>query len=311
MRRGAFERAWAVSDAVLARRRGTPSSHLPRHQQWIWDGTPLDGKRVLVRCYHGLGDTIQFIRYAPIVKAIASQVIVWIQPPLIPLFAGMAGIDELLPLHEGTPDCDYDVDVEVMELPYVFRTTVQTIPRAVPYVRVIPDPAWGTASAGAARLASAEQRAVLVFPTSGDWDRRRDLPIEQLARLAGVPDVSLYALARERWAHNRPDITIVDVPDTIEATAAVLAAVDLVVTVDSMPAHLAGALGVPVWTLLHAEADWRWMDGRDDSPWYPSMRLFRQPAPGRWSAVVDAVTAALTRRSPAARVVPRRPPPRR
>src|SRR5881394_1008873 len=107
MRRGEFERAWAISDAVLERRRGQTASHLPRHEQWIWNGTLLDGKRVLVRCYHGLGDTIQFIRYVAVLKSVASRVIVWMQPPLIPLFASLAGIDELLPLHDGTPDCEY------------------------------------------------------------------------------------------------------------------------------------------------------------------------------------------------------------
>jgi glycosyl transferase family 9 (putative heptosyltransferase) len=298
MRRGEFERAWAISDAVLQRRRGQPCSHLPRHEQWTWDGTPLDGKRVLVRCYHGLGDTIQFIRYIPVVKAVASRVIVWMQPSLMPLFTGMAGIDELLPLHEGTPGCEYDVDVEIMELPHVFRTTVETIPRAGPYVRA---PRWRPALA-----APCKGVAIAVFPTSGDWDRRRDLPLDELARLARVPGVSLYALGRERWAHRRPEISVLDLPDTIPATAAALAAVDLVVSVDSMPAHLAGAMGVPVWTLLHADADWRWMEGRDDTPWYPSMRLFRQPDPGGWSAVVDAVIASLTRRSPAAREAPSR-----
>src|SRR4051812_17820914 len=197
MRRGEFERAWTISDAVLDGRRGQTSSHLPRHEQWIWDGTPLHGKRVLVRCYHGLGDTIQFIRYAPLLKSIAARVIVWIQPALIPIFAGMAAIDELLPLHDGTPACEYDVDVELMELPHVFRTTVATIPRAVPYVSAAP--MWLPAPSGRPQLASQQDFAVAVFPTSGAWDRRRDLPIEDLARIARVPGVSLYALGRDGW----------------------------------------------------------------------------------------------------------------
>src|SRR4051812_11429743 len=195
MRRGEFEQAWAISDAVLERRRGLTSCHLPRHEQWIWDGTPLRGKRVLVRCYHGLGDTIQFIRYAPLLKAIASHVIVWMQPALIPLFADMPGIDQLLPLHDGTPECDYDIDVELMELPHVFRTTLATIPRAVPYVNVpvvgAASIGAGTTSAGASALPSREDVAVVVFPRSGDWDPRRDVPVHEIARLAAVPGVSL------------------------------------------------------------------------------------------------------------------------
>jgi hypothetical protein len=312
MRRGEFERAWALSDAALERRRGRTSRHLPRHEQWIWDGAPLDGRRVLVRCYHGFGDTIQFIRYAPLLKKIASRVIVWMQPKLMPLFTGMAGIDELLPLHDGTPDCEYDVDVELMELPHVFRTTLETIPRAVPYVRLPAMPGepdshvWGLPPPIPSARRSSNDVAVLVFPTSGDWDQRRDLPIEELAKLARVPGVSLYALGREAWTRDRPEVTAIDVPETIAAAASAIAAADLVLSVDSMPAHLAGAMGLPVWTLLHADADWRWMEGRDDSPWYPSMQLFRQRDAGGWADVVDAVKAALIRRSPATLAAPSR-----
>src|SRR4051812_44087459 len=98
MRSGRFEAAWEVSDAVLRARAGTLCWHLPRHEQYVWDGRPLAGKRVLVRCYHGLGDTIQFIRYAPLLKSIAAEVSVWAQPPLIPLLRTVRGIDRLLPL---------------------------------------------------------------------------------------------------------------------------------------------------------------------------------------------------------------------
>src|ERR1051325_8105906 len=119
MRRGEFEEAWKFSDADLKSREGKPCWHLPRHFQYIWNGTSLKGKRVLVRCYHGLGDTIQFIRYMPLVKAIAAEVIVWAQQPLIPLLKTVQGIDRLLPLHDGTPEVEYDADVEIMELPHI------------------------------------------------------------------------------------------------------------------------------------------------------------------------------------------------
>src|SRR6478735_458987 len=100
MRRGAFEQAWQLTDKDLKARAGIPCWHLPRHQQYIWDGTPLQNKRVLVRCYHGLGDTIQFIRYMPLVKAVAKEVIVWAQEPLLPLLKTVTGIDKLLALHD-------------------------------------------------------------------------------------------------------------------------------------------------------------------------------------------------------------------
>lgn len=134
MRRGDFAAAWEISDAVLRSRPAEPDWSIPRHLQSIWNGAPLEGKRVLVRCYHGLGDTIQFARFVPLLNNIASEVIVWAQPPLIPLLETMRGMGRRLPLHDGRPDVEYDVDVEIMELPHVFRTTLITIPAETPYL---------------------------------------------------------------------------------------------------------------------------------------------------------------------------------
>jgi hypothetical protein len=287
MRRGEFEAAWEISDVALRSRAGVPRWHLPRHLQYVWDGTPLDGKRVLVRCYHGLGDTIQFIRYAPLVKAVAAEVIVWAQPRLIPLLRTARGIDRLLPLHDGTPDVEYDVEVELMELPHVFRTTLTTLPAHVPYLHASP-----------AALPKSERLAVGISWETGDWDGRRCIPFAHLGAITEVSGVALYALERHPGpAEWHPGFTVVPGVDTILGTASVMRALDLVISVDSMPAHLAGALGVPVWTLLPYDADWRWMEGRDDSPWYPTMRLFRQECPGEWDAVVARVADELRRLS--------------
>jgi hypothetical protein len=128
MRRGDFASAWELSDRILRARAGVPCWHLPRHEQWIWNGDPLGGKRVLVRCYHGLGDTAQFIRYLPALRRITREVYLWVQAELIPLVERVPGVDRILPLHDGTPEIDYDVDVEIMELAHVFRTTLDTIP---------------------------------------------------------------------------------------------------------------------------------------------------------------------------------------
>jgi hypothetical protein len=290
MRRGAFEAAWTISDAVLRARAGVPCWHWPRHRQYIWDGTPLAGKRVLVRCYHGLGDTIQCIRYTPLIKAMAQEVMVWAQPALLPLLGTMRGIDRLLPLHDGTPEVEYDVDVESMELPHIFRTTLATIPTEIPYLHIdpAPFPRHGRFAVG------------LVWAT-GDWNHeRRSLPFPLLAPLALVPGVVLYILQRGRALDNyRPGLGMLSGSDNVVEAARIMRALDLVISVDTMPAHLAGALGVPVWTLLDAAADWRWMDGREDSPWYPTMRLFRQERPGAWEPVVARVAAELTRCSTA------------
>ena len=292
MRRGDFEAAWKVSDEVLRARAGVPCAHLPRHEQWVWDGSPVRGKRVLVRCYHGLGDTLQFIRFAPQLKKVAREVTVWAQPELIPLLATARGIDRLLPLHDGAPDVEYDVDVEVMELAHLFRATPRTLPDTVPYLHADPAP-----------LRRDGRLAVGLVWRAGGWDERRSIPSHLLAPLAEVPGVDFHVLQRGPGLAERPEwLGTVSGSDDVLQTARAMKALDLVITVDSMPAHLAGALGVPVWTLLHSDPDWRWMEGRDDSPWYPTMRLFRQARPGAWEDVVARVAAAL---APGSRRAPR------
>ncbi|HEX2060790.1 MAG TPA: hypothetical protein VHK90_08610, partial [Thermoanaerobaculia bacterium] len=143
MRRGDFEAAWRVSDAILREHAGVACHDRPRHEQWVWDGTPLDGKRVLIRCYHGLGDTIQFARYFPLVRRVARDVVAWVQPSLIPLLSTMRDPVKMLPLHDGPPEVEYDVDVESMELMHVFRC----VPNVVPYLLV----SGGAAPASGAR----------------------------------------------------------------------------------------------------------------------------------------------------------------
>ncbi len=312
MRRGDFAAAWAINDAALAARAaaGHPSCwHLPRHQQPVWDGSPMADRRVLVRCYHGLGDTVQFIRFAAPLRRLAAEVVVWVQPPLCELVATADGVDRVLPLNDGSPDVAYDVDVEVMELPHLFRADLGTLPATVPYLHVdcpasrLAGPlAGGGRGPQAGRLNGGDEinrhsgrLAVGVVWRAGDWDDRRSVPVELLAeRLGAVPGVDWHAL--QHGPAGRPaSFGVPSDVSTPAATAAAMRSVDLVVTVDSFPAHLAGALGVPVWTLLHADADWRWMTGRPDSPWYPTMRLFRQAAdrPGDWGPVLDRVTADL------------------
>jgi hypothetical protein len=290
MRRGDFAAAWAISDDILRRRTG-PCWHLPRHEQWIWDGTSLAGRRVLVRCYHGLGDTIQFARYAPLLHAVARQVTFWAQPPLLPLLDTMRGIDALLPLHDGTPHADYDVDVEVMELPHVFRTTLETIPAHVPYLH-----------APAVAIPRRGKLLVGIFWRVGDWDDRRAIPYSLLPPVASIPGVELCMVARDAAGggadadrRGNPPVTVLPFADDVYGTARIMRDLDVVITADSMPAHLAGALAVPTWTLLHTEADWRWMTCRDDSPWYPTMRLFRQRRAGDWAEVIERVAEELRR----------------
>jgi hypothetical protein len=298
-RRGEFPQAWKASERILQRHRANPDFTRPRHMQSVWTGEPLDGKRVLIRCYHGLGDTIQFIRYVPHVRALAREVVVWAPAPLIPLLKSVSGIDRLMPLHDGAPHVEYDVDVEVMELPFVFRSTLDTIPRTIPYVSV-----------EAAKLPGAKPRVGLAW-RCGDWEHHRSMSFEMVKPLLDLRGITWCSIQLGR----RPDETHPHMVDIAEAdlhrTACQVAALDLLITIDSMPAHLAGALGVPVWTLLLKDADWRWMEEGEDSPWYPTVRLFRQQREGDWAGVMGRVREALCAREyelPMAKdQLPRRP----
>jgi len=243
----------------------------------------LFGKRVLVRCYHGLGDTIQFIRYAPLLKEIAAEVIVWTQPSLIPLLQTVRGIDRLLPLHDGSPDVEYDVDIELNELPYLFRTTLASIPADVPYIFVEP-----------ASLARNGRLRVGLIWQSGDWDSRRSIPFSEVKRLEQVPGIEWHILQRDAsLAGWDGSFGLTSGGDDPLDDARIMRALDLVISVDTMTAHLAGALGVNTWTLLPFDSDWRWLLNRNDSPWYPTMRLFRQREEGQWSAVIYEVVKSL------------------
>lgn len=288
MRRGDFAAAWRVSDTALRSRAGQPCWHWPRHLQYIWDGRPLAGQRVLVRCYHGLGDTVQFARFAAPLRKIAREVIFWAQPPLLPLLTTAPGIDRLLPLHDGTPDVEYDVDVESMELAHIFRPTVDTLPRAIPYFNVPSAPTPppdGILHVG------------LVWRT-GDWNGvPRSIPTALIADFAAsAPGVAWHIFQRGPALTEWPrGLGIDSGTDDVLTFARRLRALDLLISVDSFPAHLASALAVPTWLLLPQPADWRWLDApRRDSPWYPTLRLFRQRTPGEWPAVLAEVQHALT-----------------
>jgi hypothetical protein len=298
MRSGDWERAWRISDSLRPSSSDPVDWTLPRNRLAIWRGAPLEGKRVLIRCYHGLGDTIHFIRYAPLVAGIAREVTVCAQPGLLPLLERVPGIDRLVPLLDDEPRVEHGVDVEVMELPYLFRTTPETVPSEVPYLDVAPAPrrADGTLAVG------------LVW-RAGDWDAHRSVPVALLEPLATLPGITLHVLQRGEGLAERPGgFGVLYGSDDPLETARRMRSLDLVVTVDSMPAHLAGALGVPVWTMLRANADWRWMEGREDTPWYPTMRLIRQEEEGDWGPVVARVVRGLRERREGAGIEPGVPP---
>jgi hypothetical protein len=290
MRAGDFDRAWAINDSDLARRiaERTSKHEGPRHLQHIWRGEPLEGARVLVRCYHGLGDTLQFIRFAGPLRRIAREVIVWAQPELLSLLRNVEGVDRVLRLHDRAPEADYDVDIEIMELGHALRATQPCISQAVPYLR---PPQYGSNVGG--RTFEAQNFHVGIVWRAGDWDRRRSVDLARFAPLADVPCVRLHLL-QPTHVSERPlsfpadDCTSADIADV----AATLTGLDLVLTVDTMMAHLAGAMAVPVWTMLCRDCDWRWGTGTNTA-WYPTMRLFRQRRVGQWGPVIEEISSEL------------------
>lgn len=285
MLRGDFAQAWAVSDQILADKiaRGFDYS-LPRHLQTIWDGRPLIGKHVLVRCYHGLGDTIQFIRFMKPLRRIAREVSVWVQPVLMPLVAGAEGVDRVLPLHDGVPELAYNADIEIMELAHALRVTPETLADDVPYIR-----------AGEQTSSATERFRVGLIWSAGDWDQRRSMHFAGLKPLLQLRHIEPIALQRGSARLQAAGYQIVDLgTDDIQEFATTLHALDLLICVDTFGAHLAGAMNVPVWLMLQHDCDWRWMSEGERSPWYPSIRIFRQPTDGDWRHVIANVECALT-----------------
>ena len=289
MRRGDFATAWALSDRYLqqVRASGQPRHAGPRHQQCVWRGEQLNGRRVLVRCYHGLGDSIQFARFFRPLREIAREVIVWCQPELMEIIRATPGVDRALPLHDGVCEAEFDVDIEIMELAHALRAGRDLIAMHEPYVTLPANPARAPVRG--------QGLAIGLVWQVGDWDKRRAIPAEMLARLR-VDGVRLYSLQRGPAARAGADIGAEDIstPD-IATLARRIRELDLVISVDTMVAHLTGALGCEGWVLLHADCDWRWPEG-SATLWYPSLRLFHQKSAGNWFSVIEQVRAALLSR---------------
>ena len=274
MRAEEYATAWALAEQTLRERdpvrRDDPA--LPYHLRWVWDGRPFAGRHCLVRCYHGLGDSIQFARFLPLLARQAASITVEMQARLCPLMREAlhgAGAIRFLPFDEARPLPPSECDLEITELDFALR--VSPAQAAMPYLSV--------------RRAAAPRGLVGLCHGAGDWDPDRSVPVVLLAPLC----------AQARCATLMPGPSLLDVwnregcPFDMRATASLVAAMDLVVTVDTMIAHLAGAMGKPTWLLLKADPDWRWPKEGRATPWYPNTHVYIQPRPGDWQTVLARI----------------------
>lgn len=261
-----------------------------------WAGQSLHGKRLFIHREQGFGDAIQFLRFLPVVKEkFGATLTLECQPELVTLFEGSNAIDEILPAGQPIPRCDYWIPL--MSLAHLLDIDEDTIPCSVPYLtpsntntfNVRPAPSTGLNIAIAWGGSPTHQN-----------DRRRSTELENFIPLCSYPDVTLFSVQKGPRAQDLKktggDCLIVDAGakiQTFDQTASLIAHMDLVITVDTSVAHLAGAMGKPVWVLLPFAPDWRWMTGRTDSPWYPTMSLFRQDSPGDWTGVFQNVYRCL------------------
>jgi tetratricopeptide (TPR) repeat protein len=261
-----------------------------------WKGEPLGGERILLYAEQGFGDTLQFVRYVPLVAAQGGQVVLEVQPQLRGLLSATDGALHVMCRGETLPEFAWQCPL--LSLPLAFGTELHTIPAKAPYVHS--DPAL--VEVWQQRLQGNTRRIGLAWggnPTH-HRDRLRSIPLELLVPLMKVPGTTFYSLqvgpGSEQMKQMPPDVQVIDLADELKDfanTAAIVANLDLVISVDTSVAHLAGAMGKPVWILLNKGCDWRWFLERADSPWYPTARLFRQTTAGGWQEVVNLVERAL------------------
>ncbi len=286
---GDYTHAWMESDNI--RERGRPDPHR------LWEGGAIDGKRLLIRCLHGFGDTVQYLRWLPQLRRRCSDVLVQAAPEMQALLQHFAAGGQVLPWtqpHESDRHL-WDVQIEVAELPYFFRPTASTLP----------PPAQVVLSESRLHLlrqemqASTRPRVGLVW-TGSNFDSTRSLRFDDLQMLLANHSVEFWSLQApgnngdwDSWTRRHGWGSRKVTASGMEDMAALASMMDLVITVDTLAAHLCGSLQVPVWTLLKQQADWRWMLDREDSPWYPTMRLFRQQREGDWQPVLQRVCERL------------------
>jgi tetratricopeptide (TPR) repeat protein len=288
---GRFDEGWEGHEWRF-RQKGAAPRVFP---QPMWDGSELHDRRILLHAEQGLGDTLQFVRYASLVKQRGGHVILECQEPLYRLLSTVRGVDQLIA--KGSPLPAFDCHAPLLSLPGIFRTTLATVPTEVPYIHVGPEAVEHWRETIAAQAGSRTGLKVGLTWAGNPLhknDRNRSLPARGLEALAGLENVVFFGLQKGPAPEcGLETIDLVGQSRDFFDTAAILLNLDLIVSVDTSVAHLAGALGRPVLTLLPFAPDWRWMLDRADSPWYPSMKLYRQARRKDWMEVIQRLRAEL------------------
>jgi tetratricopeptide (TPR) repeat protein len=296
LRLGEFRRGWAKYESRWTSRELAPRRRAFSQPAWL-GGEQIRGRRILLHAEQGLGDTIQFVRYAPLVAGLGAQVILEVQPPLEPLLSSIGDVCRVV--GKGKPLPEFDVHCPLLSLPLAFRTELDTIPADVPYVVAPQD----QVAKWRGRLGkSASPRVGIAWagsPTNRN-DRNRSLALDRFLSMLPIPGVEFVSIQkdlgeteRELLGANAQIAHVGDDLDDFADTAAVVSLLDLVISVDTSVAHLAGAMARPLWLLLPFAPDFRWMLDREDSPWYPTARLFRQAGIGDWNGVLARVRREL------------------
>jgi Tfp pilus assembly protein PilF len=323
LQRGDYERGWPEHEWRLT----CKPHHGCRINRTFWNGDDFRDQTILLHFEQGYGDTLQFIRFAPMVKRRGGRVLLLCQPPLLRLLARCAGVDLAFDGSGFEPTCQ--IQAPLMSLPSIFGTTLDTIPATVPYLNVEPvlvdhwgsilsrtlgsDEGTETGAPVGSRPARAGRPMLIGVAWRGNpgnqLDQWRSFPLTRLAPLAELPGVRLITLQVGHGADELANLggrfPVIDLPGRrgrdFSETAAIMSHLDLVIAPCTAAAHLAGALGVPTWVPLCRIGDWRWLTDREDSPWYPTMRLFRQTKLGEWESVfrrmADALKIELDRRA--------------
>jgi hypothetical protein len=294
--RGDYAHGWPLHEFRLHK---TSAHRIPLAKP-RWQGDDLAGKTILVHAEQGFGDTLQFVRFLPALteKYGAQEVILECQPALTRLLVNMQGVTKIV---AGGVDTlpPFDVHIPLLSLPLLFETRVDNIPVEVPYI-LAPKQLIQKWQSRAADESRPKIGLAWAGATNNANDARRSIKASILAPLLanqGICFISLQkAASNTAGSDELPLIDWTDELTDFAETAALIAQLDLVICVDTAVAHLAGAMGKPVWLLNSFESEWRWMRDRDDSPWYPGMRIFRQPKPGDWESVINQVANELRQR---------------